>query len=184
MTCTRYIRYVSVLALRDDRGAVIAEFALSLPLLVVFMFGFLEAGRYMEHVHVVDKAVRDGVRYATRQDFRDFACAPPNDPNDPAEMQDRANRVADLKSRTVNYVLTGTPLPGGQLRLTYWNDPASVTVNITCENSSSGIYVDLDGGAPVVEVQAGVSYAPVAAEIGLHSGIGIYARAQGAVVGG
>ena len=46
--------------------------ALVLPLLLVLMFSFAEAGNYVMNEHGLVKAVRDGARFAARQDFSNY----------------------------------------------------------------------------------------------------------------
>lgn len=48
---------------RDDRGAAIIEFALVAPLLLVLVWGIIEAGRAFYTINSLASAVRDGARY-------------------------------------------------------------------------------------------------------------------------
>ena len=50
--------------LRDRRAAGAAEFALVLPLLIFFLLGILDAGRYMWEVNKAEKATQAGARVA------------------------------------------------------------------------------------------------------------------------
>ena len=47
---------------RDERGAVVVEFALVLPLLVLFVFGIVEFGRAYNAKIELTSAVREGAR--------------------------------------------------------------------------------------------------------------------------
>lgn len=54
--------------LQDRRASSAAEFALVLPLLILFLFGILDAGRYMWALNSAEKAAQMGVRYAVVSD--------------------------------------------------------------------------------------------------------------------
>ena len=64
-------------ALRDSRGVAAAEMALVTPLLAMIMFGAVELGKYFWDEHLVVKAVRDGARFASRQNFATMPCGGP-----------------------------------------------------------------------------------------------------------
>src|SRR3546814_16622191 len=49
--------------------------ALVWPMLILLMFGSFELGNYFLDEHVVLKAVRDGARYAARQNFTTMPCS-------------------------------------------------------------------------------------------------------------
>lgn len=53
---------------RCDNGASAAEFALVLPLLLLFLFGIIDAGRFMWDLNRAEKATQMGVRYAVVSD--------------------------------------------------------------------------------------------------------------------
>lgn len=61
------IRRVASL-LRNRRAATAAEFALVLPLLILFLFGIIDAGRLMWTLNTAEKATQMGVRYAVVSD--------------------------------------------------------------------------------------------------------------------
>ena len=50
--------------LNDRRGASAAEFALVLPLLILLLFGLIDAGRYMWQWNTAEKAAQAGARFA------------------------------------------------------------------------------------------------------------------------
>ncbi|MCL6741409.1 pilus assembly protein [Sphingomonas sp. RB56-2] len=53
---------------RDERAASAAEFAMVLPLLLLFLFGIIDVGRYMWTLNRLEKATQMGVRYAVVSD--------------------------------------------------------------------------------------------------------------------
>ena len=50
--------------LRDRRGASAAEFALVLPVMLLFLLGIIDVGRYIWNVNQVEKATQTGTRWA------------------------------------------------------------------------------------------------------------------------
>lgn len=54
--------------LRCQRGASAAEFALVLPLLLLFLFGIIDVGRFMWELNRAEKATQMGARYAVVSD--------------------------------------------------------------------------------------------------------------------
>src|SRR4051794_23470432 len=53
---------------RNDRAASAAEFALVLPLLLIFIFGIIDAGRFMWEYNQAEEATQMGARYAVVTD--------------------------------------------------------------------------------------------------------------------
>lgn len=53
---------------RDRSAASAAEFALVLPVLLIFLFGIIDAGRFMWEFNRAEKATQMGVRYAVVTD--------------------------------------------------------------------------------------------------------------------
>lgn len=144
--------------------------ALVTPLLLILTFGSYEMGKYFLDEHVVSKAVRDGARYAARQNFSTMPCG------------GTAGGETQIKN-LVRYNNTGGT---GSPRLTYWSNAATITVTITCDNSGSytGIYNGLAGGARRVTVAAAVPYTGLFGIVGINStAFSLNASSQAAVMG-
>lgn len=65
---------------RDTAGASAAEFALVLPLMILFLIGIIDAGYYMWQLNRAEKAVQIGARWAVATDMvpatlRDYSFA-------------------------------------------------------------------------------------------------------------
>jgi hypothetical protein len=54
--------------LRNEQASSAVEFAMVLPLLILFLFGIIDIGRYMWTLNRVEKATQMGVRYAVVSD--------------------------------------------------------------------------------------------------------------------
>ncbi len=160
---------------RGDRGgSAAAEMAMILPLLVLLMFGGLEAGYFLWSQHKVVKGVRDGARFAGRQSFSDIDCSS-SAINDPSVV----TAIKNL-TRTGTIDGSGTPTVPG------WDDNSTeVTVTISCDSgTTTGIYSNVSGGAPRVTVSATVPYPTLFGPIALDfSAIDLNAEAQAAVMG-
>jgi Flp pilus assembly protein TadG len=150
---------------RDTAGAAAAEMAMISPMLIILMFGVLEVSKFFWDAHIVAKAVRDGARYASRQNFSEFTgCA--------------ASSAVVANTRSVT--MTGR-VSGGTPHLAGWTDGTTVTVTATCASSGyyQGIYKQLGSGPPIVTVQAAVPFG----SFGFRSGLTLRARSQAAVTG-
>jgi Flp pilus assembly protein TadG len=53
---------------RNKRASTAAEFGMVLPLLILFLFGIIDVGRYMWTLNRLEKATQMGVRYAVVSD--------------------------------------------------------------------------------------------------------------------
>jgi Flp pilus assembly protein TadG len=74
--------------IRAENGVTAAEFAMVLPLLILFLFGIIDIGRFMWTWNMGEKATQMGVRYAIVTNTVpsglktfDFAALPSTDPN-------------------------------------------------------------------------------------------------------
>lgn len=160
---------VSPTLLANSSGAAAAELAMMLPLLVLLMFGSFEMGRYFLDAHTIQKAARDGARYAARQSFTEMPCG----------------GTATDETAIKNLVRTGTTADGGPPRVSYWTDPATISVTIICDSSgnysAAGIYTAVVGGARRVNIGVAVPYNTL---FGLNfPGATINARNEAAVMG-
>lgn len=59
---------IFVRLVREERASTSAEFALVLPLLLIFLLGMIDAGRFMWEYNEAEKATQMGVRYAVVTD--------------------------------------------------------------------------------------------------------------------
>jgi hypothetical protein len=165
------------------RGAAAAEMALVLPLLLVLICGCAELGNYFLDEHRLVKAVRDGARYAARQNVSYFtACT--------------GTPGGTVVSDTQNVVMTGLVSGGSD----YLPNRAGATIAVTIDHCStsvgsgptalSGVYANIKNssgtvvGAPVVKISASVPYQPIIHAFGF-SGLNLTLNAsqQSAVMG-
>lgn len=129
---------------RDRRGAALVEFGILAPVLIVLALGVMEFGWALQSFHVVDKGVRDAARYLARQTTP--ACG---------------GAVANT-TQAKNLAMFGNTAGSGNPVLSYWTDPNTITVNVSCVATSSGnpAWISPNGGAqiPIVSVTAAVPY--------------------------
>jgi len=166
----------------DTRGSAAAEMALVTPLLLVIMIGSVELGSYFYNEHILVKAVRDGARFAARQNFSYYesggACVSPSD----------SNMIGNVRA-----LVRTSLLATGSDRFADIQD-SDITVTAACATTAIGtsstetmvgIYKGRAAGAPVVTVAASVDYAPViGAPFGFSgAGMKLNASQQAAVMG-
>ena len=158
---------------RDRRGAAAAEMALVAPLLVTILIGSVELGSYFYSEHILVKAVRDGARYAGRQNFSSYdACS--GEPTGTVVAETRALVRTSL-------------LAGGADRFTGIDD-TDINLEVSCATtatdlaagteSMTGIYRGRASGAPIVTVSATVDYVPVIGAPFGFSGVGFHLTAE------
>ena len=153
--------------------------ALVAPLLCVIMIGSVELGNFFYNEHILTKAVRDGARFAARQNFSYYEsggnCANPTD----------ATLLANVRALVRKSLLSGSDrFPDIQ--------DSEITLSTVCTatvsgQNMSGIYAGRTGGvagAPVVTVAASIDYTPVIGAFGFRGiGLKLNARQQAAVMG-
>lgn len=158
----------------DRTGTAAAEMALSLPILLILLFGSFELGYYFLSEHVVQKSVRDAARYAARLPMTSYpSCDPVNGVT--AAAREDIQKVAR----------TGHP-EGTVARLQGWTADTMTTVTLTCDSSGTytGIYASFPNGVPIVTVSAAVPYPSLFGTVGLGDpGLMLNARSQSAVFG-
>ena len=165
---------------RDTRAAAAVELALALPLLLVLICGCVELGNYFMDEHRLVKAVRDGARYAARQDLTNFTgCT----------GQPGGTVVAE----TQNIIMTGLT-SGGDDYLPN-RSTATIDVTVTCTTTAggttlSGFYGNVKNsggtvvGAPIVTVDASIPYQPIVGKFGFSGwNMSLNASQQAAVMG-
>lgn len=163
--------------MRNSSGSAAAEMALVTPLLLILLFGSVEIGKYFMDEHTVVKAVRDGARFAARQQMTNFITSGGGC---------QATPLGNVVSNTKNLVRTGN-VAGTGTRLAYWTSNETVDVTSKCRTtigalSIAGIY-DPAVGAPVVTVEATVPYVPLLGLFGIDGGVNLVARQEAAVTG-
>lgn len=128
--------------LRNARGAALIEFTIMMPILFSLAFGVTEFGRFLQHHHVVQKSMRDAARYLGRIET-----------DCPATGADWSAAIVDAKNLAMRGSLSGTD----PLILSYWNDPNSISVDLTCFDNSAGAFRGTST-IPLVRVSAEVPY--------------------------
>lgn len=152
---------------RCRKGAAIVEMAIVTPLLVALGVGVFEFGRAVQSYHVIDKGMRDAARYLAR-----FVTTGPvtTCPTVPAALRLAAQNLA-IYGNTSSSGLTPV--------LSFWSDPNTISVTVTCVNDSANPppWLDPNGGTliPIVTVAASVPYA----DLGLLAVLGLGAPTFG-----
>lgn len=163
----------------EAHGTASTEMALMVPLLVLLLFGGMEAGHYFWTEHRVIKAVRDGARYAGRQSFSAYTCA-----NVDATVRGNIS----LLTRTGQ--LDATKDTNEYRKVKDWTDATAgdanlLKVTVACSAATTtGIYKNQVGGAPVITVAASVPYPSLFQVLGAIDGNArLKATARSAVMG-
>jgi Flp pilus assembly protein TadG len=128
------MRKRNVKTLRSERGQVLVEFALSVLVFLVLLFGVLDFGRALYTYHMVSYAARAGTRYAV---VRGSACNAAVS-GCPATQ---TNVTTYIKSVTTNL------------------NPANLTVSVNWGNETNGCPAGTSpSNSPGCSVQVAVSY--------------------------
>lgn len=177
--------------LESRDGTAAAEMALVTPLLLLLLTGSVELGNYFMDEHILTKAVRDGARYAARQNFSSYTGC-----NGTAANVPTPNVTGSVNENTKTIVRKGSLDSNDADLLPKWTDTSTVfSVTMTCSTvagssgtTMAGIYIGNVTGtanvAPAVLVTAKLPYRPVLASFGF-SGNGLFLNAsqQAAVTG-
>lgn len=161
-----------------DRGAAsAAEFALVLPLLMLFLFGIIDVGRYMWSINKAEKAAQMGVRMAVVTNHAASAigdsyvgkCTTPLTQGDPIPADCFTQITCSRSGTTVSCPGGGTVIPAAfntvydRIRAFM---PEIQPNNVQIIYSSSGLgYAGNPNGpdlAPLVTVRlSGISFTPI-----------------------
>lgn len=117
----------------DDRGTLVTEFAVTMPILLMFLFGMIGMGQLLWFHHIITEGVRDGVRYLSRV---------PNPSTDP------------YLSRGKQIAMSGLTSSGGPL-FYFWTDASTINVEMLSIDNSGNAFRE-EGNVPVVRMTATV----------------------------
>ena len=121
------------------------ELSVMLPMLVALGLGIGEFGRALQHHHALNKGMRDAARYLAR--------VPVDCPS--GSSTGSVTNASDV-GIAKNLALNGEPSVG-TARVSYWTNPASITVQVSCFDNSAGAYRGR-AAIPRVTVSASVPY--------------------------
>lgn len=134
--------------LRQTSGTAAVEMALIVPLLLILLFGGIEAGHFVWTQHKLVEAVRDGARYAGRLPLNQLC----NGTTQIASTQTLANIRLMTRTGQLANASAAPRVPG-------WTDQ-QVTVNLRCgQYVQTGLYAEYaatypGAGGPVPIVSA------------------------------
>jgi Flp pilus assembly protein TadG len=87
---------------RTERGSVIIEFALLLPIFLLLFAGVIEVGKYYWEQHVLSAAAREGARAASMSKSADIT----------GVVKNYVSNYGSIDAGSVDVNLTTEPLPG------------------------------------------------------------------------
>ncbi len=126
------------LSSRFRRGSAAVEAALVLPLVILFLFGILEYGRYVMMLQVLTNAAREGARYAQIH-------ANPVTVNGTT----LGNANSDVTT-VVNKALAGQQLSGQTVSIYAADSQGNNTGAWTSATTGQSVCVDISGTYPVI----------------------------------
>ncbi|MWV28939.1 TadE/TadG family type IV pilus assembly protein [Aurantiacibacter rhizosphaerae] len=166
--------------LGDTRAAAAAEMALILPMAFVLIFTTMEGGYYFQTEHKAIKYVREGARYAARQNFSNYDCSGGGA---------LATGSANMQSAVQQVTVYGRPLGANETppraRIADWQT-SDVNIIVTCDAGyGTGLYAGTpDVKAPVVLVSTRFDYTPILGMLGFDiRNIDVVAQAEASVAG-
>ena len=170
---------------RDTSGAAAAELALILPMAFALIFTTMEGGYYFQTEHKAVKYVREGARYAARQNFSYFDCSGTGAlKTGSTGLASLADMQADIREVTVYGRILGAN-ETGNARIADW-EPGDVAITVSCDaNYGTGLYAGTtDVKAPVVRVSTRFDYTPILGLLGFDiRNIDVVAQAEAPVAG-
>ncbi|AKM09534.1 TadE/TadG family type IV pilus assembly protein [Croceicoccus naphthovorans] len=136
---------------KDARGAASSEFVLAIPMILPLIFGSMEAGNFFWSQQKLTQSVRDGARFASRQNYG-LICP---------------NLDSDLETDIKNITRTGL-LSGGTSKLPGWENSEIDVVPNCGAFTAGGIYSGYGGAGAIVTVRAvGVPYRSILGALGV-----------------
>jgi Flp pilus assembly protein TadG len=119
---------------RCDRGTLVTEFAVTMPIMLIFLFGLIGMGQLLWYHHIITNGVRDGTRYLSRVQ------SPTADPH---------------LTRAKNIAMKGIVGSGGFV-FYFWTNPASIAVTQVNIANTGNAFREI-GDVPVVRMTATVT---------------------------
>lgn len=113
---------------------MVTEFVITMPLLLIFLFGLIGTGQLLWYHHIITNGVRDGTRYLSRVD------SPTADPH---------------LTRAKNMAMKGIVGAGGSI-FYFWTDANSIDVSMLSIANPDNAFRE-DGPVPVVRMSATVA---------------------------